>query len=109
EALAGVVVHDRAEIERPGPPRAVEDVVRLEIEVVQPGLPMPLGDLSPGSPGIEMEGQDGKRRLRQVRYAVGNRQVANEAQAVEDGRQDGKAEQHHAAGGAVVPGPAKDE
>ena len=56
-----------------------------------------------------MKGDKGQRRLREIRNAVRDHQVAGKAQGINDPWQQGEAEQRDAAGGAVVPGPANDE
>src|SRR5207244_8588082 len=100
---------DRSKVQRPRPPGAVEDVVGLQVDVVEPGLPMPFRDLRPDGAGTEMEGSKWQGGLRQVRDAMRDGYVANEGQAVHDGRQQSQAEQCNPGGGAVVPSPAQDE
>src|SRR5205823_10140211 len=80
ETLIGVVVDDGTEIERPRPPGAVKDVWRGQGDVVVPGLPVPFPQLSPGSARVEMQGDKGQRRLRQIRDAVRDHQVAGKAE-----------------------------
>ena len=70
---------------------------------------MPFRDLRPDGAGIDVEGKERQRRLRQVGDGVGDGQVASKAQAVDDGGQQRQAEQGNPGGRTVVPSPAEDE
>ena len=77
--------------------------------MIQPRLPVPFGDVSPGRAQIEMEGRERKRRLRQIRDRVLDHQVAHEGEAVKHDGQHGQAQERRAGRGPVIARPARDQ